>query len=227
MKPNKAAGFTLIEMLVVIFLISTLAAMLFPVFAAAREKARSTVCASNLRQIGMAMAMYAQDADDLYPWGADPSDKYTNIWESQPEFLAQVKTMPLLTDVLGPYVKNANIWRCSSDTGFGSVEFSVDSEGKPRALPARPSAFEKYGSSYFYRTELALGHHFFAPSVYDTSPQHTEKGAGELNVLMDASGAWHGGSEWDDRRYNTLMGDGHIASQTLPQLMRHWALSLR
>ncbi len=65
-------GFTLIELLVVIAIIAILAAILFPVFAQAREKARQTSCLSNLKQIGLAMLMYAQDFDETYPNGWHP-----------------------------------------------------------------------------------------------------------------------------------------------------------
>jgi prepilin-type N-terminal cleavage/methylation domain-containing protein len=60
-------GFTLIELLVVIAIIAILAAILFPVFAAAREKARSISCLSNMRQMGTALMMYVQDYDKMYP----------------------------------------------------------------------------------------------------------------------------------------------------------------
>ncbi|MEY3764870.1 MAG: hypothetical protein RLZ42_1530, partial [Armatimonadota bacterium] len=66
---RKQSGFTLIELLVVIAIIAILAAILFPVFAQAREKARAISCVSNAKQIGTAVMMYAQDYDEtIIPW---------------------------------------------------------------------------------------------------------------------------------------------------------------
>jgi len=65
---ERRRGFTLIELLVVIAIIAILAAILFPVFAQAREKARQTTCASNLHQVGQALLMYTGDYDETLPW---------------------------------------------------------------------------------------------------------------------------------------------------------------
>src|ERR1051326_1648844 len=67
---KKRPGFTLIELLVVIAIIAILAAILFPVFAEAREKARQTSCMSNHKQIALAFLMYTQDNDELFPMAA-------------------------------------------------------------------------------------------------------------------------------------------------------------
>ncbi len=97
-------GFTLIELLVVIAIIAILAAILFPVFAKAREAARATSCKSNLKQIGLAMRMYSQDYDEMLTPAFVYYDNPTN------------NVLAWYPDFLNPYVKNANIWWCPSDT---------------------------------------------------------------------------------------------------------------
>jgi len=95
---KRRSGFTLIELLVVIAIIAILAAILFPVFARAREKARQTSCLSNQKQIALALLMYAQDYDDSF---------YGMWWGyGSPNSLARI--------YLEPYIQNAQIWRCPS-----------------------------------------------------------------------------------------------------------------
>lgn len=73
-RSKSAAGFTLIEMLIVIAIIAILASILFPVFARARESGRQTTCLSNLRQMSLAFRMYTQDSDERVPPCASPGD---------------------------------------------------------------------------------------------------------------------------------------------------------
>src|SRR5690348_11021219 len=81
-------AFTLIELLVVIAIIAILAAILFPVFAQAREAARKATCQSNLKQIGSGLLMYIQDYDETYPvndyGGNQPFTYWTQPWDARP-----------------------------------------------------------------------------------------------------------------------------------------------
>jgi prepilin-type N-terminal cleavage/methylation domain-containing protein/prepilin-type processing-associated H-X9-DG protein len=109
-------GFTLIELLVVIAIIAILAAILFPVFARAREKARQTSCASNVKQISLGILMYAQDYDE----------KFTNLgWCAS-------GAIPRVTwaEMTYPYVKNAQIFICpsadSADNGSPNIPNGIN-----------------------------------------------------------------------------------------------------
>jgi len=120
MFPGKR-GFTLIELLVVIAIIAILAAILFPVFAQAREQARKTSCLSNLNQMGKAVIMYTQDYDETFPmvYGG-----YGSIARAAEYLLTY------------PYVKNVDAWRCPSASpsdGAGWPDSIADVLGVPRS----------------------------------------------------------------------------------------------
>ncbi len=125
-------GFTLIELLVVIAIIAILAAILFPVFAQARESARTISCLSNMKQLGLGVKMYAQDFDEKFPMGTYPGPRN---WEVNP-------------DVYG-------------DLGWNDCFFSAPGEG-PRAWAGfnpRDGGPNYVGCAYgaeFYRTLMTI-----------------------------------------------------------------------
>ncbi len=101
-------GFTLIELLVVIAIIAILAAILFPVFARAREKARQASCSSNMRQLALGVLMYVQDYDEMF------SPECLGDMANGTAGVAGSKWCWLIN--VDPYIKNTQIMRCPSDS---------------------------------------------------------------------------------------------------------------
>jgi prepilin-type N-terminal cleavage/methylation domain-containing protein/prepilin-type processing-associated H-X9-DG protein len=98
-------GFTLIELLVVIAIIAILAAILFPVFAKAREKARTSSCSSNLKQIGMGYLQYVQDYDEML----------CRAWQGAANAASIPGVQWKWMDSISPYVKSEQVFDCPSD----------------------------------------------------------------------------------------------------------------
>ena len=220
-------AFTLIELLVVIAIIATLAAILFPVFARAKAQAKQTTCLSNLKQIGDAFVLYMGDSDDIFPSAIDPADKYdSNIWANFPKFQAMIPNMPLMSDVLQPYLKSHEVFHCPSDSGMEVLDNNF-----PMKLLASPSLYLRFGTSYFFRTEIA----------FKQLAQTSFRLPADVNVMMDGAGSWHGGSRGPsldddfqtyysltrDYRYNTLFGDFHAKSITFDQMNAAWGVTLQ
>jgi prepilin-type N-terminal cleavage/methylation domain-containing protein/prepilin-type processing-associated H-X9-DG protein len=113
---RSGAAFTLIELLVVIAIIAILAAILFPVFAQAREKARQTSCLSNSKQYALASLMYIQDYDEAFPMSA-----YLNTTCNT----ANPMSVATFYWAVNPYVKNAGITQCPSEPQAMSVQALV------------------------------------------------------------------------------------------------------
>ncbi|HEX8234824.1 MAG TPA: DUF1559 domain-containing protein [Abditibacteriaceae bacterium] len=142
MNKKQHCGFTLIELLVVIAIIGILAAILFPVFARARENARRTSCVSNVKQLGTAMMMYVQDFDNQYP--PRMPDSPGPAYPCRP-CRTDMGLPTSWTNLAQPYVKSRQLFVCPSDSGVpGALAADPFNSASPR--PARMADF--YGSSY-------------------------------------------------------------------------------
>ncbi len=223
---RRNAGFTLIELLVVIAIIAILAGILFPVFARAKAAAKKVACISNLKQIGSAIGLYMEDSDDLFPYAIDAIDKvHPEIWDDFPDFKAKIPYMPLISEVVQPYIKSKDVFHCPSDDGTDTVDDHPWIDFK-----TAPTMFATYGSSYFFRTEIAFK--IFSQTQFRLPA--------DINVLFDAAGHWHGdggrvhlndgGYTYYNKvlgfRYNTLYGDLHVKSDTFDQLRQAWDTTL-
>jgi prepilin-type N-terminal cleavage/methylation domain-containing protein/prepilin-type processing-associated H-X9-DG protein len=178
---TKRGGFTLIELLVVIAIIAILAAILMPVFAQAREKARQADCASNLRNLSLGMLMYIQDHDERFPPKLAGTNTPVDHW----------------VDMVQPYVKNRQIAKCSNYTpapnrnarltwwGYGINIYLyvqvLDNRGNPTGLttthlaaipfPAETAMLGDCSLGDFYPIPRRRGRVAFANSP-DTSPDN-------------------------------------------------------
>jgi prepilin-type N-terminal cleavage/methylation domain-containing protein len=144
---NRGRGFTLIELLVVVAIIAILAAILFPVFARARQTVRIARCCANLKQLGAAFRMYALDYNGKLPLGTD------DLWAIN-YWLGGSGTIPafgyggtygtwIWDTAIRNYVRDREVWHCPADYGGRWNEFRI-----------LPSIFEAIGGSYEYNILL-------------------------------------------------------------------------
>lgn len=183
---QRRSGFTLIELLVVIAIIAILAAILFPVFARARENARRASCQSNLKQIGLGIAQYTQDYDEKYPllWYGTSDPVVEQTEPGTPGMTFKVgdggygveKYFVTYMDMIYPYVKSVQLFRCPS---------SIDAERYPDYV--LNGAYGGLYSSYYGRPNGATS-------------------LAEINSPSTSVMVWETGKESNGTSYETKYG---------------------
>jgi len=175
-RSRKHTGFTLIELLVVIAIIAILAAILFPVFAQARESARKASCLSNCKQIGLAMQLYAQDYDEMLPGWPDPQrHPLARDWN----------TWAIVVPLLQAYNKSQNIWICPS--GPKTTAYL----GGPKGA----QTYVHYGyNEYIYNTAHAVSPKYAGNFNSLAALGGTQAGVSNIVVVSDCVGATNGGA---------------------------------
>jgi prepilin-type N-terminal cleavage/methylation domain-containing protein/prepilin-type processing-associated H-X9-DG protein len=212
-------GFTLIELLVVIAIIAILAAILFPVFAKARQRAKQATCSSNCNQIVKAVLMYGDDNDDKFPRGMDHED-YLNyqelsnavppiplLWGGNPaKDNTPVNRWRTMDGPVGNYLKSKDGWQCPADKGQTGMGTSV---------------VKKWNSSYTWPANLAFkagpnGTMIYKPYsitqvkfptrkfvICDSLPLYSN-----FSKTTEPAGTWH--RDKDHRSYTMAFVDGHV-----------------
>ncbi|BDI32021.1 hypothetical protein CCAX7_40720 [Capsulimonas corticalis] len=188
-------GFTLIELLVVIAIIAILAAILFPVFAKAREKARQISCASNLKQIGLAELQYAQDNDEFYTGaGHDFGNPFIGrmMWP----------------EMLYPYTKSAAIYTCPDVAPHPGQDFLSNCASNPDVCAHGTD----YGYNVVFVTTTGNSAIGVPPGGSDNSAGPTGAGVSDPSdtiLIMDGvptTNIW--GAQFEDIATNTYYGNG-------------------
>ena len=228
------AGFTLIELLVVIAIIAILAAILFPVFAQAREAARRSACTSNMKQVATGVMMYVQDYDERLPFQGNPANQRADIANYA------TSLFPVWINATMPYVKNSGVWWCPSAVKHASAGptavsdsnywYNGQASGKALAAVDRPADSILF-VEWKYRTHITGQRPYFNGTCPGPRPG-TNPGA--------CPDTWHANSEWGSNHVTgdpaqagigaraAIRGapfpflDGHVKFMRTAQVMQSW-----
>jgi prepilin-type N-terminal cleavage/methylation domain-containing protein len=226
---RRMRAFTLIELLVVIAIIAILAAILFPVFAQAKEAAKKTSCLSNSKQIGTASQIYLADYDDVYMITRGQQANGTNLpfeWSPDKFIITgadpnQSAHLSMWANAMEPYMKNWDIWSCPSGTDYilattpaniQKVSFSYSINAYLNSFSATAIALPADTVSFYEMPKARRGVHFFTtfplPQILtsDPSPFRWDVNANTLWTWTSSiDNSW-----WNHSRgQNNVFSDGH------------------
>lgn len=183
-------AFTLIELLVVIAIIGILAALLFPVFAQAKEAAKRTVCLSDTNQTGLAFVMYATDYDDMTP----------SVWQ---DFTNTPTTVTDFWQLVQPYCKSVGLFFCPDNlkTGCGAAEGAIDAAPGGRCIG--------YGSNWGPMQSFQAGTTeggLYGPFVIDSTVNREWASGVSLSTIVSTANTFAFGDCSDEPWYTVSMG---------------------
>jgi prepilin-type N-terminal cleavage/methylation domain-containing protein/prepilin-type processing-associated H-X9-DG protein len=196
LRTGKKRGFTLIELLVVIAIIAILAAILFPVFAQARDKARSAACMSNEKQIGLALMMYLQDYDEAYPL-----NRLGNTACNDATRCGTWRTC------VYPYTKNWQLFFCASNSCTGGNP----EERRLGAIGGDPYGIGSHNFHYHYNGQVMCGQSSRKLATFQTPAQQIV--IQENRICPPDAGGWCW-TVWGEAKHNGgnnwTFADGHV-----------------
>jgi prepilin-type N-terminal cleavage/methylation domain-containing protein len=220
-------GFTLIELLVVIAIIAILAAILFPVFAQAREKARQTTCLSNLKQIGLAFKMYVQDFDERWPQ-CDPIGCCSNGQNNSDGM--DFGYNGWISNAIRPYTKDQAIYICPDVQGYYTFTDPWSNGGGPLKDGSQTFSYafnykSDYGAkeSQFQEPATALIMADSGTQWWDCPYMNTGCGWVSRDWAAHLNGGFINGNpnqftEWHTGKNNNVFEDGHAKAEGWTQL---------
>ena len=212
------AGFTLIEILVVIAIIALLAAILFPVFGRARENARRSACQSNLKQIGLALSQYVDDNDGYMPFF-----NYNTL--------------------IAPYVKNTQIFVCPDDSTGGTLSYADNEIAYNVSWNCPGPPFSRTGATNICGTTgtvVVNSASMVSPSTLIEIAENQAgsnavqvwmgwPGPGNISAVSPRTLGTSGHGFWSENHLdtiNTLFGDGHVKAEKLDYYVLGYTNSL-
>ncbi len=197
-------GFSLLETLAVVAIIAVLAAMLFPVMAAAKSSAKSTTCLSNLRQVNTSTLLYTSESDDRLPWGVSKIIQRTSFPYETNLTELEIAGIPAISDVLAIYGSKSESWNCPAD-----VMRSVYASDNCSA-----SWFQCFETSYDYNARFALNG-LSQSQIKNPTRSLLHYDIDAFHPFLTTNPTQHNGSL---QRINGAFIDGHARSLPFQQL---------